>query len=133
MLPIGSTSRWLLYQSTHMKQPLQRSFSPSLQLLPSIAAEEAASKIARNSSESAESVRPLLADTVEKLRFTMTRKFVRIFRSRDAHITVALSAPQALQGEFSCAICHPSYLEYETWRKSQMKSPRFSKQSFSTE
>ncbi len=47
------------------------------------------------------------ADTVEKLCFTMTGKFVRTFCSRDAHFVNAFSASEALLGGFSCAIYYP--------------------------
>jgi hypothetical protein len=51
--------------------------------------------------------RPVWVDTVEKLRFTMTGKFLRTFCSRVAQITVAFPASEALLGGFSCAIYHP--------------------------
>jgi hypothetical protein len=56
-----------------------------------------------------------VAHSVEKLRFTSSGKFVRIFRSPDAHITVAFSASEALLGGFSCAIYHPLVSRVRKW------------------
>jgi len=56
-------------------------------------------------------------DTVEKLLNSVTTKFLGIF----------------LLASFHMILTTPSYLQYKTALKTQMKSSLFSKQSFSTE
>jgi len=51
--------------------------------------------------------RPLLADTVEKLCITMTRKFIGIFRLPGAQITDQLCRSKLRQAEFSYDFCYP--------------------------
>ncbi len=50
---------------------------------------------------------PLVAYSVEKICFRRTEKFVMNLIARAAHITVALSASEALLGGFSWVIYHP--------------------------
>ncbi len=50
---------------------------------------------------------PLLADTVEKLRITMTRKFIGNFRLPGAQITDQLCRSELRQAEFSYDFCYP--------------------------
>jgi hypothetical protein len=48
-----------------------------------------------------------LADTVEKLRITMTRKFIGIFRLPGALTTDQLYRSELRQAGFSCDFCYP--------------------------
>lgn len=49
----------------------------------------------------------VLADTVEKLRFTMPRKFQGIFQSPGAQVTDQLYRSELRQAGFSCDFCYP--------------------------
>ena len=51
--------------------------------------------------------RLLTVDTVEKLRITMTRKFIGIFRLPGAQITDQLCRSELRQAEFSYDFCYP--------------------------
>ncbi len=50
---------------------------------------------------------PLSADTVEKLRITMTRKFIGIFQLPGAQITDQLCRSELHQAGFSYDFCYP--------------------------
>jgi hypothetical protein len=72
--------------------------------------------------------------SVEKLRITTTGKSNGISRSPGARITDQLCRSELRQAGFSCHFCYPpSYIQYATPLKSQIKSASISKQSFSTE
>ena len=49
----------------------------------------------------------LWVDTVEKLRITMTRKFIGIFRLPGAQISDQLCRSELRQAEFSYDFCYP--------------------------
>ncbi len=49
----------------------------------------------------------LLADSVEKLRITMIRKFIGIFRLPGALTTDQLCRSELRQARFSCDFCYP--------------------------
>ena len=49
----------------------------------------------------------LRADSVEKLRFVITGKFLRIFLTRAARFAVAFSASEVLRCRFLCTDCNP--------------------------